>query len=293
MKAKKRLLMLLFCLFLLLMAKVLFRMRVDVITTTDWLAPVIWEGTFDREALEKYYRKQNITVGLVVFAVGRLTDQYLDPFLRSASKFFMPGYKVIFYVMVDRFLQLPEMDYSPRQSFQIHLIGEERWWNDFDLMRMKLLGEHIQDHIRYEVDFLFSMSANLVFQSEFGVETLSVSVAQLHAWWYFRKTGDLPYERRPASAAYIPFGLGDFYYAGTIVGGVPLKVLDLTQEYMKGIVLDAENGLNSTYEKYLNKYFFLNKPTKLLSPEYSWDPTFHTLRQVRSMKIAQHPIDSL
>lgn len=43
----------------------------DVITITDWLAPVIWEGTFDREALEKHYRKQNTTVGLAVFAVGR------------------------------------------------------------------------------------------------------------------------------------------------------------------------------------------------------------------------------
>lgn len=59
------------CQILFLLLCVSHRMRVDVITTTDWLAPVIWEGTFDREALEKYYRKQNITVGLVVFAVGR------------------------------------------------------------------------------------------------------------------------------------------------------------------------------------------------------------------------------
>lgn len=43
----------------------------DVITATDWLAPVIWEGTFDRKVLEKYYQKQNITVGLTVFAVSR------------------------------------------------------------------------------------------------------------------------------------------------------------------------------------------------------------------------------
>lgn len=79
--------MLISCLFLLMMAKVYFRnhqeeefpvsdwfnprRRMDVITITDWLAPVIWEGTFDREALEKHYRKQNTTVGLAVFAVGR------------------------------------------------------------------------------------------------------------------------------------------------------------------------------------------------------------------------------
>ncbi|XP_012978713.2 putative glycosyltransferase 6 domain-containing protein 1 isoform X1 [Mesocricetus auratus] len=309
MRAKRRMLMLLSCLFLLLMAKIYFRglqeeelqlsdwfnprKRLDVITTTNWLAPVVWEGTFDRVALEKYYRKWNITVGLAVFAIGRLTDQYLDPFLQSASKFFMPGYRVIFYIMVDRHIQLPEVDYNPLQSFQIHTIGEERWWTNLDLIRMKILAEHIQEHIRYEVDFLFSMSANLVFQSEFGVETLSTSVAQLHAWWYFQKTSYLPYERRPMSAAYIPFGLGDFYYSGTIIGGVPFQVLDVAQEYLKGVVWDAENGLNSTYEKYLNKYFFLKKPTKLLSPEYCWDPTFNTPQQVWYMKIAQYPTDSL
>ncbi|KAL1785571.1 glycosyltransferase 6 domain-containing protein 1 [Sigmodon hispidus] len=307
MNAKKRMLLMVCCLFLLLMAKVYFRnhqteefhlsgwfnarRRMDVITTTDWLAPVIWEGTFDRKALKKHYMKQNITVGLAVFAVGRITDEYLDPFLKSASKFFMPGYRVIFYIMVDRFFHLPEINHNPLQSFRIHVIGEERWWRNFNLMRMKVLSEHIQEHMKYEVDFLFSMNVNLVFQNEFGVETLSTSVAQLHAWWYFQKTKDLPYERRPRSAAYIPFGLGDFYYSGTIIGGVPFQVLDFTQEYLRSVVSDVENGLNSTYEKYLNKYFFLNKPTKLLSPEYSWDPTFSIPPQVWYMKIAHYPID--
>ena len=47
------------------------RKRPDVVTTTGWLAPVIWEGTFDRQALRRYYRTQNLTVGLAVFAAGR------------------------------------------------------------------------------------------------------------------------------------------------------------------------------------------------------------------------------
>ncbi|XP_021049935.1 putative glycosyltransferase 6 domain-containing protein 1 [Mus pahari] len=309
MKAKRRILLLTFCLFLLLLAKIHFRnhqeeelllsdwfnprRRLDVITTTDWLAPVIWEGTFDRKVLENYFRKQNITMGLAVLGVGSLTDRYLDPFLQSAIKFFMPGYRVIFYIMVDKYLQLQEMESNPLRSFQVLIIGMERWWSNFDLMRMKILSEHIQDHIRYEVDFLFSMNINTVFQSEFGVETLSTSVAQLHPWWYFRKRTNLPYERRPTSVAHIPFGLGDFYYAGTIIGGAPFRVLDFAQQYLKGVTLDTENGVNSTYEKYLNKYFFLNKPTKLLSPEYSWDPTFNLPRHVWYVKIAHYPTDDL
>ncbi|XP_008840212.1 putative glycosyltransferase 6 domain-containing protein 1 [Nannospalax galili] len=268
------------------------RNRLDVITTTNWLAPVIWEGTFNREALEKFYRKQNITVGLAVFAFDRLIDEYLDLFLQSASKFFMPGHKVIFYIIVDRHLQLPDIKHSPLQSFQILMSGSERWWNHLDLVRMKILGDYIQQHIKDEVDFLFSMTANLIFQNEFGVETLGKSVAQLHFWWYFQNTTDFPYERRAQSTAYIPFELGDFYYAGTIFGGVPLQVLSVVQEYIRNVIWDIENGINSTYEKYLNKYFFLNKPTKLLSPEYCWNPVFRIPRQVWRVKVAEHPTAS-
>lgn len=47
------------------------RKRPDVIATTDWRAPVIWEGTFNRQALWSRYRERNLTVGLAVFAVGR------------------------------------------------------------------------------------------------------------------------------------------------------------------------------------------------------------------------------
>ena len=47
------------------------RGRPDVITTTSWLAPVVWEGTFSRKMLEKHYRRQNFTTGLAVFATGR------------------------------------------------------------------------------------------------------------------------------------------------------------------------------------------------------------------------------
>ena len=45
------------------------RKRPDVITTTNWLAPVIWEGTYNRTVLEKYYKRLNITIGLAVICV--------------------------------------------------------------------------------------------------------------------------------------------------------------------------------------------------------------------------------
>ena len=39
--------------------------------TTGWLAPVIWEGTYDRQVLDEYYKRLNVTIGLAVLATGK------------------------------------------------------------------------------------------------------------------------------------------------------------------------------------------------------------------------------
>ncbi|XP_012510180.1 PREDICTED: glycosyltransferase 6 domain-containing protein 1 [Propithecus coquereli] len=264
------------------------RNRPDVITTTDWFAPVLWEGTFNRQALEKYYRRRNVTVGLAVFATGRFAEDYLKTFLQTANKHFMASHRVVFYVIADAFLELPDVALGPLRTFQVLPISRESWWHDADLVHMKSLGEFIVGRIQAEVDFLFRMTVDRVFQGAFGVETLGASVAQLHPWWYFRNTKNFPYERKPDSAAYIPFGQGDFYYDGSIVGGTPRNVLNFIEKYLSGVMHDVERGLNSTYERHLNKYFFLNKPTTLLSPEYSWDAAFYPPAEVRRIRVA-HP----
>ncbi|XP_010607193.1 putative glycosyltransferase 6 domain-containing protein 1 isoform X2 [Fukomys damarensis] len=237
MNSKKRMLLLISFILTLLMAQHYFRSgqerelqlsewfkprrRPDILTVTSWLAPVLWEGTFSRQALQRHYRGRNLTVGLVVFAPTRSADGHLERFLRSAITHFMPGQRVVFYLILDSFVDPPDMQPSPLQSFQILMVGERWWWPDLDLMGLQVLREHLLGHITDEVDFLFSTASNLVFQGDFGLETLGTSVAQLHAWWYFQNNQSFPYERRPSSAAYIPFGQGDFYYGSAIVGGLP------------------------------------------------------------------------
>ncbi|XP_016067282.1 PREDICTED: glycosyltransferase 6 domain-containing protein 1 [Miniopterus natalensis] len=263
------------------------RKRPDVVTTTDWLAPILWEGTFDRQVLQRHYQRQNLTVGLAVFASGRAIDQYLELFLRSANKHFMTGYPVVIYVLVDRWFQLPYLQPIPLRTFRVLNFRPDRLWPDLNLLRMKTLGDYIVSHIKAEVDFLFSMSVDQVFQSDMGVEALGTVVAQLHPWWYFQHKKNFPYERRPSSAACIPMGEGDFFYDGALVGGTPLQVLDLVQSYLGGMLHDIKQGLNTTYESHLNKYLFLHKPTRLLSPEYNWDAAFHPPMQIQYVKVLQ------
>nr|XP_023484560.1 glycosyltransferase 6 domain-containing protein 1 isoform X2 [Equus caballus] len=260
--------------------------RPDVITTTDWLAPVIWEGTYNRQVLEKYYKRLNITVGLAVCATGKFTAQYLEKFIQSANKHFMIGYNVIFYILTDDVARLPRIELGPLRTFKLLAVFKEKEWKDFNFIHMKNLYMYVIEHIQHEVDFLFSMTVNHIFKNDFGVETLGTSVAQIHAWWYFKNAHDFPYERRPASAAFIPFGEGDFYYHAAIFGGTPEKILTFIEGYRKGVSDDSKNGLSSIYEHHLNKYFLINKPTKLLSPEYNWDPNFRTPPQIKLVKVA-------
>lgn len=45
--------------------------RKYVLLMTPWLAPVIWNGTFNIDILNEQFWLQNITIGLTVFVVGK------------------------------------------------------------------------------------------------------------------------------------------------------------------------------------------------------------------------------
>ncbi|XP_068410066.1 N-acetyllactosaminide alpha-1,3-galactosyltransferase-like 1 [Eschrichtius robustus] len=260
--------------------------RPDVITTTDWLAPVMWEGTYNRQVLENYYKRLNITIGLVVICAPRkFSARNLQEFIQSANKYFIVGYNVIFYILLDSFSKLPPTVLGPLRTFKVFLVIKENIWEDLHFIYMKNLLDYIITHIQHEVNFLFIMTANQIFKDDFGVETLGKSVAQLSAWWYFKNGKTFPYERRCKGAAFIPFEEEDFYYHSAIFGGTVQEVLNLLKVYQKGAIQDTENRLTSTYEHHLNKYIFIKKPTKLLSPEYNWDPSFRTPPQIKSVKI--------
>uniref|UniRef100_A0A8C2LQ69 RIKEN cDNA 4930402F06 gene n=1 Tax=Cricetulus griseus TaxID=10029 RepID=A0A8C2LQ69_CRIGR len=228
--------------------------------TTNWSAPIVWTDTYNQSALKKYYEKHPVTVGLVVFAVGSYVWYYLGSFLASANTFFMVDQRVVIYVMLDDFAYMALITLNRLRTFKIFKIKRERRWQDIK-------------HIQNEVDYVFCMDVNQTFQGSYGLETLGDSIAQLHSYWYKKSPKDVPYERNVSSEAYIPEGKGDFYYHAAVFGGTASQVLKITKECAKGIMNDKKNNIEAVWhdESHLNKYFFLHKHTKILSPEFCWD----------------------
>lgn len=77
---------------------------------------------------------------------GRAADRHLEPFLRLAKKYFMAGYRAVFYIMVDNPHRLPDLEPGPRQTFEVLTVAEDRTWLDLDLVCRRQLGELIAQH---------------------------------------------------------------------------------------------------------------------------------------------------
>ncbi|XP_063063992.1 alpha-1,3-galactosyltransferase 2-like isoform X2 [Engraulis encrasicolus] len=243
--------------------------RQDVETCTPWRAPIMWDEMFQSDVYEKYYSEKGTSVALTVFAVGRYLEIYLADFLTSAEQHFMVGLPVDYYVFTDVPTNVPSIQLAPKRTLQVIGVKKYTRWQDISMMRMETLTETIENLISKRNEYVFCLDVDQFFVGPFGCEALGDSVAQLHAH-YYKKDAPFTYDRNPKSMAYMEEG--DYYYHAAIFGGTWQSVKNITQSCLQGIETDKENGVEALWhdESHLNKYFFLHKPSKLLSPEYCW-----------------------
>jgi len=91
----------------------------------------------------------------------------------------------------------------------------------------------------------------------------------LNPWLHKSDRARFSYERRAITAAHIPAGKGDFYYAGGFFGGAVGEVYGLVAACRAGVEADRAAGVEARWqeESHVNRYLLSNKPTKVLSPE--------------------------
>ncbi|KAL2103735.1 hypothetical protein ACEWY4_000603 [Coilia grayii] len=244
--------------------------RLDVETCTSWRAPIIWDGMFQSVVYDKYYTEKGASVALTVFAVGRYLEIYLKDFLKTAERYFMVGLPVDYYVFTDVPRNVPEVQLAPGRTLQVVGVKRHERWQDISMMRMETITEAIENVISKRNEYVFCMDVDQVFVGPFGSEALGDSVALLHAYFYNKPVSEYTYDRNPKSVAYMEDG--DYYYHAAVFGGTWQNVKNITQSCLEGIKMDKANGVEAIWhdESHLNKYFWLYKPSKVLSPEYCW-----------------------
>ncbi|XP_054475200.1 N-acetyllactosaminide alpha-1,3-galactosyltransferase-like [Anoplopoma fimbria] len=249
-----------------------FGARPQVETRTPWEAPIIWNGMFDPELYDQMYIQNQASVALTVFAVGSYLDAYLETFLTSAEKHFMLGLQVTYYVFTDLPDKVPIIKLPPQRSMKVIQVEKHSRWQDISMMRMKTISHAIKSEIRHHCNYVFCFDVDQEFKGRFGSEALGGSVAVLHAWFYKRPKESFTYDRNPKSKACMK--TGDYYYHAAVFGGLLENVKNLSDYCFQSIMEDKLNNVEAKWhdESHLNKYFWLHKPSRLLSPEYCWDP---------------------
>ncbi|XP_018603499.1 globoside alpha-1,3-N-acetylgalactosaminyltransferase 1-like isoform X2 [Scleropages formosus] len=264
--------------------------RTDVLTVTPWLAPVVWEGTFDPMLIDAIYKPMNLTVAATVFAVGKYI-MFLQGFLESAERHFLVGFRVHYHIFTDEPEKVPPLTLAAGRQIIVHKVHKLNRWQDISASRMQLIQKVIEDRVHREAIYMFCLDVDAKFYSRWGAEALELLVAQMHSWFYREQRHGFTYERNPASKAYIPNGEGDFYYAGALFGGSVGEVYKLAKMCHSHLEIDRANGIEALWqeESHLNWYLLHNKPSKVLSPEYMWDNKKGQPGEIKVIRFSQVP----
>ncbi|MBN3316954.1 GBGT1 acetylgalactosaminyltransferase, partial [Atractosteus spatula] len=209
--------------------------------------------------------------------------RFLKGFLESAEKHFLVAFRLNYYVFSDHLGEVPKVSLAPGRNLTAIQVPKFDRWQEISLRRMEIIRETIEEQIRREAQYIYCLDVDMHFQNRVGAEVLGELVAAVHAWFYYSHRDQFPYERRPASAAYVPFNWGDFYYPAAVFGGLVDDVYRLVKTCKENLLVDKRNNVEAAWqeESHLNQYLIRNKPTKLLSSEYMWDDQKQRVNEVR------------
>ena len=225
----------------------------------------------------------------ILFPPPRYLDAYLGAFLNSSERHFMVGLPVRYYIFTDLPEKVPDLQLGPQRSLEIIRVEGHSRWQDISMARMKTIADTIESVIRHSSTHVFCMDVDQVFTARFGSEALGDLVALLHAWYYNLPKVLYTYDHNPQSSAFMV--TGDFYYHAAVFGGSCASVKALAEVCYQGILRDMENGVEALWhdESHLNKYFWLHRPSKVLSPEYCWDPVIGQKSDIRVARLLWAP----
>ncbi|HEY1778188.1 MAG TPA: hypothetical protein VGG41_18670 [Solirubrobacteraceae bacterium] len=186
------------------------------------------------------------SVCLIAVVSGSSYEEYAERMFESARRMFHPADDV-------EFLTLPG---APG-------------WPEATLYRHHVLAHHLPQ-LRH--DYVFMVDADMLVESPIGPEILAPLVATRHPGFVTTARSELPYERRPESAAQVREDEGGVYYAGGFLGGERGRLLELSQRIAASVDRDESRGVLARWhdESHLNRSLIDTPPFLTLSPAYCY-----------------------
>ncbi|MDP4276666.1 MAG: family 6 glucosyltransferase [Bacteroidota bacterium] len=211
-------------------------------------------------------------IAILYIAIGKY-DRFWKGFYMSSETYFLPGFQKTYFVFTD--------SKHIKSDVQINTLpATDQGWPFNTLNRFNYFHQLANQLSGY--DYCFFFNANTLFLKP--VTPGEIIPAQeesslVHLSWFVESNLEpaaYPYERNPASSAFIPVEKSHDYYMGGLYGGSTEAFLKMTDEVISLIEMDKTNhiiAINND-ESYLNKYLLDKRPRCLLKqygrPE-EWD----------------------
>lgn len=152
-------------------------------------------------------------------------------------------------------------DYSNAKN--VTVLGAKKLGWPFDtVLRFEMFLQKEKELSKY--DYIYFFNANMMFVNDVDLAEIAPQswhssgiVAGVHPFVYRPCNPDsLPYERRPESTAYIPYGKGKYYVCGAFNGGHAKDFLKMCKVLSVNVMEDLNNGIEARVddESHLNAY---------------------------------------
>lgn len=194
-------------------------------------------------------------VAILYIALGRYTV-FWDDFYKSCEQYLTPCEKHYF-IWTDN-----PTDAMAGDNITI-IPAQKKGWPYDSLLRFEMFLEREKELSKF--DYIFFFNANFQFYNP--VDLAEITPREWHdglvAGLHPGRSGDIrpnpdewPYERRPQSTAYIPFGTGRHYVCGAFNGGTSDAFLEKCRVLAKNVRTDLANEIIARVddESHLNAY---------------------------------------
>ena len=208
-----------------------------------------------------------MSTGILYIGIGKYFAFFKD-FYQTCEKYFIQESHKEYYVFTDQLNDKFLLSHSNIKVFQQEDLG----WPGNTLFRFKMFLS-IENQLKKH-DYIFFFNGNALFKEKISLNEIIPNADDSYlvglSWTNVYTNKQLyPYARNDHSTAYIPYGVGEFYFQGGLNGGRTQEYLELMHACHKNIEIDLSKNIiaRSHDESHINKYF-LDKKIKVLNAFY-------------------------